>query len=126
MKETFKYEKGDPGPFRVLFKEVNGRKKFIEEALVGQKLAIRGYKDVELVERASNKIVTATFKNYTSANKVVEDTQLKTEYNAFIIKSFVLVDGYIKIDPDSVEWNGDFGIIDQLKKENENIKIFTL
>jgi hypothetical protein len=122
-REIFKYEKDDPGPYRVLFKEENKKKHFIEDILVGQKLAKQGYKnDLVKIERTSKKVVEVTFRSYDSANKVIDNEELKKEYTIFIVKKFIFVDGYVKINPEAVEWDDEeFGIINQLKSENDNV-----
>lgn len=119
--EIFKYEKSDPGPYKVNICYLEDRDVFIDTMAVGQDLTKNGYTDYKPVKRVSKKVATVTFDSFRSANKVIDDTVLKKKYKIYILRNFIYSDGFIKIDPTSVEWEGEFGVIDQIKKENPNV-----
>lgn len=122
--EIFKYEKLDPGPYKVNICHKDDRDSFLNTMVVGQDLVKNGFLDIAQngVQRVSKKVVSVTFNNYKSANKIVDHEKLREKYKIYILKNFIYSDGFVKIDPDSVDWDGQFGVIEQIKKENSNIK----
>lgn len=112
--------KGDNPPYKVNFRRKDVSDKSISTVHVGQMLRKNGYSFHD-VARNGRRLATVSFPTIEAANKTIDDDVLKQFYEIFIPNSFVFVFGYISNVDDSVELDGEFGLINELKKSNATI-----
>lgn len=115
-----KYSKIDNPPYKVNFRRNDTSDKSISSVHVGQILRKNGYIFHD-VARNGRRLATVSFPTFETANKAIDDNELKKFYEIFIPNSFVFVYGYISNVDDSVEFDGDFGLISELKNSNAAI-----
>lgn len=120
-KTEYLYDETDRGPFKVNICYLEDKDVFIEPVGIGLTLKAQGYTKFSKVKRLSKKVATTTFESFELANKAVQDVELKKKYRIYILRSYILVDGFIKIEPDSCDFKTELNNGEIIKQSNPDI-----